>query len=164
MSYLWIKIKMKDSHIKIYSEIIKTLAISSTCDRAKVGCIILKDGRIISTGYNGSLPGDEHCSDKKKTVKINDNIHGQKIDEYYDDNHLIQEDHCIRTIHAEQNAICNAAKNGISLDNCEMFVTHNPCSICTKLAIMSGISKIYYLNEYKINENPFNNFINIQKV
>lgn len=129
---------MKSNHIKIYSEIATILANSSTCDRAKVGAVILKNGRIVSTGYNGSLPGEPHC----------DNA-----------GHLMHEGHCIRTVHAEQNAICNAAKNGITLKDCEIFVTHSPCPTCTKLIIQSGIKKVYFLTPYKFEDNPFTHII-----
>lgn len=72
-----------------------------------------------------------------------------------DDNHLIVEGHCIRTVHAEQNALMSCAKSGIATKDCDMIVTHSPCVVCTKLAIMAGIKKIYYLNAYRIEENPF---------
>lgn len=110
------------------------LSKRSTCDRAHVGCCIVKDNRIISTGYNGSLPGKEHCDDV---------------------GHLLLDGHCIRTIHAEMNAISFAVKQGISLEGSHIFVTHSPCIICTKLIISSGIKKIYYNVPYKIDENKF---------
>lgn len=96
----------------------------STCSRLNVGCILVKDNRVISSGYNGHLPGLSHGS-----VVIN--------------NH----EQC--TIHAEQNAIVDASKRGVSLKGCVAYVTHYPCLTCMKLLIASGISEIKYLNDYK---------------
>lgn len=119
------------------------LSSRGTCDRAYVGCVITKDNRVISTGYNGSLPGQPHCNEK---------------------GHLLVNNHCVRTTHAEMNALMFAAKEGISLKNSEIYITHSPCVLCTKLIIMSGIKKIYYNKEYKIDENPFINLIEIEKI
>lgn len=130
---------MKENHILLYKKIVKELASFSTADRAKVGCLILKDDRIVSTGYNGQLPGEPHET-------------------------IMKDGHDISTIHAEQNVICNAAKNGISLKDCVAFVTHSPCQSCTKLLIMSGIKKVYYLEPYRINENPFFNKIEMEEI
>lgn len=130
---------MKDRHKLLFSMLTKNLSEFSTDKRAQVGCILLKDGRVISTGYNGQLPGQPHIS-------------------------IMQNDHDISTVHAEQNAICNAAKNGISLKDCEAFVTHSPCQQCTKLLIMAGIKKVYYLEEYKTEENPFLELIETEEV
>lgn len=128
---------------RMYTKIIQLLAESSTCDRARVGALLLKHNRIVATGYNGSLPGESHCDDE---------------------GHLIVEGHCIRTIHAEANIICFCAKHGIKTNNCVLYVTHLPCQNCTKLLLQAGIKKIYYLNEYRIQDNPFMKNINIEKI
>jgi dCMP deaminase len=130
---------MKETHKRLYANIVQNLAICSTADRAKVGCLLLKDGRIISTGYNGQLPGEPHDI-------------------------IMQDGHDISTCHAEMNAICNAAKLGISLYNCEAFITHSPCQLCTKLLIMSGIKKVYYLKPYRIDENPFIHLLELEEI
>ena len=155
-------IEMK--HLDIHADILRNLANASTCDRAKVGCIILKDNRIVSTGYNGSLPGHEHCSSKKKETFEKNPGGGLSYKVMVDDNHLLVEGHCIRTVHAEQNAICNAAKNGVSLEGCTLMVTHSPCPVCTKLIIMAGIKKVYYLKPYRLDENPFKDSIPMEEV
>ena len=94
---------MRPSWDQYFIDMMDTVATRATCDRGKSGCIIVKDRRIISTGYVGSPPGLAHCDDVGHLMK-------QVID---DDGTTRQ--HCMRTIHAEQNAICQAAKHGISL-------------------------------------------------
>jgi len=99
----------------------------SSCSRLNVGCVIVKNNRIITTGYNGFLKG---CPHKSKVV----NGHEQF------------------TIHAEQNALCDAADRGVSVSNGTAYITHFPCLNCFKLLIASGISKIKYFNDYKNNQ------------
>lgn len=100
----------------------------STCNRANVGAVIIKDNREISTGYNGSPAGLPHCDDK---------------------GHDLLNGHCVRTVHAEANAILQCAKTGISSNGAILYVTHFPCKDCTKLIIQAGISKVYYFYEYR---------------
>lgn len=99
----------------------------STCPRKQVGCVIVKDKAIVATGYNGSLPGESHCT-----------THGC----------FIQDNHCIRTIHAETNAINQAAKNGTSLKGATIYCNVEPCWNCYKNIIASGIVSIYYAQSY----------------
>lgn len=134
---------LKKKYIKIYAEIVKMLAAQSTCTRAEVGALMLKDSRIVSTGYNGSTPGQPHCKDEGC---------------------LVIEGHCVRTVHAEQNALLFCAKEGISTKGCEMFVTHSPCPICTKLLVQAGIKKVYYVKAYRIDENPFKDLIDMEEI
>ncbi len=134
---------LKQKYINVYAKIVRILGEQSSCDRARVGALLLKDTRIIATGYNGALPGTPHCDDT---------------------GHLMYEGHCIRTIHAEQNCILFCAKQGISTQGCDLFVTHSPCPICTKEAIQAGINTIYYLESYRIEENPFRNLIHMVHV
>jgi dCMP deaminase len=110
----------------------------STCTRAKVGCCLVKDGRVIGTGYNGSLPGHVHCTDEGC---------------------LMQEGHCIRTLHAEQNALLDCAKRGVSTKGTIIYITHFPCMQCTKFLIMAGVEKVVYLEDYRNEDNPFANDI-----
>lgn len=106
----------------------KLLALRSTCTRLSVGATIVKDNRIIAGGYNGSVAGEVHCSEEGC---------------------YIESGHCIRTIHAEMNAVLQCAKMGVSTEGAEIYVTHFPCINCTKSIIQAGISKIYYAEDYK---------------
>ncbi|HPJ00395.1 MAG TPA: ComE operon protein 2 [Enterococcus sp.] len=107
------------------------LSLRSTCTRLEVGATLVKDRRIIAGGYNGSVSGDHHC---------------------IDDGCYIVDGHCIRTIHAEMNALLQCAKLGISTEGAEIYVTHFPCLPCTKAILQAGVKKIYYLNDYRNNE------------
>lgn len=123
---------MRTSWNKYFMEITKTVATRSTCDRAFVGCVLVnRDNRIVSTGYNGSISGDSHC---------------------HDVGHKMRDGHCIRTIHAEINALLYCAKEGISVKGSICYITHFPCLNCTKALIQAGISKIYYLEGYRIDK------------
>lgn len=107
------------------------LASRSTCDRASVGTVLVKDKRIIATGYNGSVNGESHCDDK---------------------GHLMVDNHCIRTVHSEVNAVTQCARFGVETENAEVYVTHFPCLNCTKTLIQAGVSKINYLHDYRVDE------------
>lgn len=114
-----------NDYFKLIAEVTST---RSPCSRLKVGCIIVKDNRIISQGYNGFLPGLPHHS-------------------------IIINEHEIATIHAEQNAIIDCAKRGVSCNESVAYITHYPCLNCAKLLYASGIKTIYYINDYKNDEN-----------
>ena len=102
-----------------------TLAsIRSPCERLKVGCVIVKNNRLISMGYNGFLAGTDHKS-------------------------IVRWGHEQATIHAEINAITDAAKRGVSIDDAEAYITHYPCINCFKALASSGVKKIYYQVDYK---------------
>ncbi len=109
---------------KYFMAIAVLAAKRSSCLRLHVGCVIVKDSRVLATGYNGFLKGAPHVS---RVV----NGHEQF------------------TVHAEQNAICDAANRGVSLENSTAYVTHQPCINCLKLLIASGITEIKFLHEYK---------------
>jgi dCMP deaminase len=104
----------------------------STCDRAFVGCVLVLEKRILTTGFNGSPAGQPHCDE---------------VD------HLMVEGHCIRTIHAETNAIIQAALHGISTRGCTCYVTHFPCINCTKVLINAGMTRLVYHVAYRPDEN-----------
>lgn len=110
-----------------FKEIVLATAKRSPCERLKVGCLLVYENRIISQGYNGFLPGCPHDS-------------------------IIRDNHEQATVHAEQNSICDCAKRGVSCNGATAYVTHYPCLICTRLLLASGISKIYYVHEYKNDE------------
>jgi dCMP deaminase len=107
----------------------------STCDRALVGCVLVLDKRILTTGFNGSPAGQEHCDEA---------------------GHLMDNGHCVRTIHAETNAIIQAALHGISTRGSTCYVTHLPCINCTKALINAGITRIVYSEAYRKDENAGN--------
>lgn len=104
------------------------VAKRSTCDRAIVGCVLVKDKRILATGYNGSLPDEPHCNET---------------------DHLMMNDHCVRTVHGEANAVAQAAKYGISLEGATCYCTHSPCWVCFKLLVSAGIKRIVFSREYR---------------
>lgn len=104
------------------------LSLRSTCTRLTVGATIVRDKRIIAGGYNGSIAGGDHCIDKGCYVIDN---------------------HCVRTIHAEMNALLQCAKFGVPTANAEIYVTHFPCLPCCKSLIQAGIKAIYYAEDYK---------------
>lgn len=109
-----------------------------TCSRAKVGAVIVKDRSMISTGYNGAPAGLPHCIEvgcQEYEVKNPDG----EVDRY-----------CFRTIHAEINAIAQAAKNGVSILGSTMYSTHSPCIHCCKVILNTGIFRIVYKNPYRL--------------
>lgn len=110
-----------------FMNIARTTAKRSTCGRATVGAIIVKNNRIVATGFNGAPEGMDHCDD-----------HGC----------LLFNNHCIRTVHAEINCIVQAARMGISIDNSVIYVTHKPCHNCCKAMINAGIKIVYYDIDY----------------
>lgn len=119
-----------------FVEIMKTVGTRSTCDRGRLGCVIVKDRRIISTGYSGSPAGCKHCDEAGHEMHT-----------------VIQEDgtesrHCIRTSHAEQNAIAQAAKVGVSTDESTLYIKMTPCYTCAKMIINAGIKRVVALNDY----------------
>lgn len=113
-----------------FFKILDAVSTRGTCDRAYVACVIVKDNRILATGYNGAPPGVKQC----------DEIGHWMIKATYPDQG--EKTHCIRTVHAEQNAIAHAAKYGISLEGATMYVNVQPCIHCTKLLISAGIKKV----------------------
>lgn len=104
------------------------VATRSTCGRKNVGAVIVRDRNILSTGYNGSIHGTKHCTEVGC---------------------LIENGHCVRTIHAEANAIIQAAKHGTRIENASVYVTASPCFNCFKLIANAGIKNIYYLEFYQ---------------
>jgi dCMP deaminase len=99
----------------------------SSCERLQVGCLLVKENRIVSQGYNGFLPGCPHKS-------------------------VVRNNHEQATVHAEQNALCDCAKRGVSCLDATAYVTHYPCIICCRLLLASGIKEIKYIEDYKNDE------------
>ncbi|AXI09516.1 ComE operon protein 2 [Oceanobacillus zhaokaii] len=115
----WDQYFMAQSHL---------LALRSTCTRLMVGATIVRDNRIIAGGYNGSVSGSVHC---------------------IDDGCYVIDGHCVRTVHAEANALLQCAKFGVPTENASIYVTHFPCLQCCKQLIQSGINSVYYAEDYR---------------
>lgn len=115
------------------------VAKRGTCTRKKLGAILVKDKRVIATGYNGSPPGQPHCTDVGCfVVPTTQKIEGKEI----------TKDHCIRTIHAELNAILQCALHGIKTHNATLYVMYNPCYYCAKTIVAAGIKRVVYQKDY----------------
>jgi len=109
---------------EFFTKIVCATRERSACERLKVGCLLVKDNRIVSTGYNGFLPGAPHTS-------------------------IVRNNHEQATVHAEQNALCDCAKRGVSCNKATAYVTHYPCIICARLMLAAGIHEIKYIHDYK---------------
>ncbi len=127
-----------DKWDKRFMEMTEKIGAWSSCfqENRKVGAIIVKNKRIIATGYNGAPQGIESCADKKECLRKKLNIEsGTRQEVCY-------------AVHAEQNAIIQAARVGSSVEGCTMYCTHQPCVICAKMIINSGISRVVYKEGY----------------
>ncbi|MBR6232003.1 MAG: cytidine/deoxycytidylate deaminase family protein [Alphaproteobacteria bacterium] len=118
-----------------FLEVMHALARRATCDRGRTACVIVKDKQIVVSGYVGSPPGLPHCDEV-----------GHLMKKVVEEDGTISE-HCMRTIHAEQNAICQAAKRGVSVDGATIYCKLAPCRTCAMLLIASGIKRV--VAEYK---------------
>ena len=121
---------MRPDWDEYFTDMMKTVATRATCDRGKSGCIIVRDKRMVSTGYVGSPSGLPHCDDV-----------GHLMKQVTDDDGTSRS-HCMRTIHAEQNAICQAARHGISLEGSTLYCKMEPCRVCAMLIISCGIKHV----------------------
>jgi dCMP deaminase len=110
-----------------FMQITFEVAKRSTCPRAAVGAVIVRDKRILTTGYNGAPMGLPHCTEAGC---------------------LMESGHCVRTLHAEQNAIIQGALHGVDVSGSTMYVTHQPCLVCAKMAINAGIERVVYAGQY----------------
>ena len=108
--------------------IAREVATRSTCDRKFVGAVIVRDKSILATGYNGSIRGLPHCSEE---------------------GHLMEDGHCVRTIHAEANAVIQAARNGVRIEGADIYVTASPCFSCFKMCANAGIKRIMFGEFYR---------------
>jgi len=115
-----------------FKKIVLVTSERSNCNRLNVGCILVKNNRIISQGYNGFLPGCPHKS-------------------------IVRDNHEQATVHAEQNALIDCAKRGVSCDGSIAYITHYPCLNCCKLLLAAGIKEIKYINDYK--NDPLNKIL-----
>jgi len=129
---------MRPSWDEYFKEIVQATAKRSPCERLQVGCLLVKDNRIVSQGYNGFLPGCAHVS-------------------------IIRDNHEQATVHAEQNCIADSAKRGVSCDGCTAYITHYPCIICCRLLLATGIKNIKYIFDYH-NDELVSHFVNMMNV
>ncbi len=113
---------------RYFMNIAREVATRSTCDRKHVGAVIVREKTILSTGYNGSIRGMPHCDDV---------------------GHMMEEGHCVATIHAEANAVIQAARNGVRLEGAEIYITASPCWSCFKMLANAGVKTIYYGEFYR---------------
>jgi dCMP deaminase len=118
----------RSSWDQYFMDIARQVASRATCDRKHVGAILVRDRTILSTGYNGSIRGLPHCSDV---------------------GHMMENGHCVATVHAEANAIIQAAKNGVVIDGATIYVTASPCWNCFKMIANGGIRRICYGEFYR---------------
>lgn len=123
--------------VEYFMLIAKLAASRSTCLSRPAGAVIVKDKQVLATGYNGSMPGVNHCTDDGTCYRRRS---GASDEGKYDN---------CRSTHAEANALAQAARHGISIGGAEMYMTLFPCYVCTKLLATSGIKKVYYEFEYK---------------
>jgi dCMP deaminase len=137
---------IRPSWDEYFIEISQIVATRATCDRGRSGCVIVKDRQILTTGYVGSPKGLPHCDEAghffKKTIHDNGEI----------------TNHCVRTIHAEQNAICQAAKLGIPLEGSTLYCKMTPCAVCAKLIINCGINRVVCEKHYRGSEESIEMF------
>jgi dCMP deaminase len=118
----------RSSWDQYFMDIARQVATRATCDRKHVGALLVRDKTILSTGYNGSIRGMPHCSEV---------------------GHLMENGHCVATVHAEANAIIQAAKNGVAIDGATIYTTASPCWPCFKLIANSGCQRIVYGEFYR---------------
>lgn len=153
-SYLWILVRyvgechfIKISHMRpdwdeYFFGIMEAVSQRATCDRGKAGAIIVRDDIVIATGYVGAPSGFDHCDDvghqMKKVIHLDDNNK--------------ESEHCVRTIHAEQNAMYNAAKVGVSVEGATIYVKMTPCRICSMMIIAKKIKKVVCQFKYQLAE------------
>ena len=111
-----------------FMNIAREVSTRSTCDRKHVGAVIVREKTILSTGYNGSIKGMPHCDDA---------------------GHMMEDGHCVATIHAEANAVIQAARNGVRIDAGEIYITASPCWNCFKMLANAGIKTIHFAEFYR---------------
>lgn len=121
-----------------FLKIVNAIGLRATCNRGRSGCVIVKDNQILAAGYVGSPRGFDHCDDVGHQMKIVTHEDGNSSE------------HCVRTIHAEMNAICQAAKKGVSLDGATCYSTMIPCRTCAMHLMQCGIVRVVSKNQYQL--------------
>ena len=139
---------MRKEKIEYFVNVLKETQKLSTCISKQVGCLIVRDGRILLSSYNGVASGMKHCN-----KRFNKYFDRDKHHEWSNENEL----------HSEQNIISYAAKKGIKLENSIMYVTLSPCIHCSKLILASGIKEVYYLESYDMDDSGIK-FLNEREI
>ncbi|MEM4259787.1 MAG: deaminase [Candidatus Woesearchaeota archaeon] len=121
---------IRPSWDEYFLNIVKVIGQRGTCDRGRTGAVLVKNNRILTTGYVGSPPGLPHCDEVGHLFHIVEHTDG------------VSRVHCVRTIHAEQNAIAQAAKHGVNIDGSTLYLKMTPCNDCAKLIIAAGIKRV----------------------
>lgn len=127
---------VRPSWDEYFMEVADAISKRATCDRGRSGCVIAKDKQILATGYVGSPAGLDHCDDVGHQIKKTVHEDGTETQ------------HCVRTVHAEQNAICQAAKRGVSIDGATVYCRMTPCRTCAMLLINCGIKRVVCERKY----------------
>lgn len=127
---------IRPSWDEYFIELANAAAKRATCDRGRSGCVIVKDKQVLVTGYVGSPMGLPHC----------DEVGHQFKQTMHEDGSVTN--HCVRTVHAEQNAICQAAKRGIALEGATLYCRMTPCRVCAMLIINCGIKRVVCEKKY----------------
>jgi dCMP deaminase len=120
--------RVRASWDEYFMNIAREVSTRSTCDRKFVGAVIVRDKSILATGYNGSIRGLPHCDEE---------------------GHLMEDGHCVRTVHAEANAIVQAARNGVRIDGAWIYVTASPCWGCFRLVANAGLLRVCFGEFYR---------------
>lgn len=128
---------VRPSWDEYFMEITQTVAKRATCDRGRAGCVIARDKHLLVTGYVGTPSGMPHCDEAGHQMKTMIHEDGHKSE------------HCVRSAHAEQNAICQAAKLGVSIDGGTLYTKMTPCATCAKMIINAGIKRIVCEKKYQ---------------
>lgn len=129
---------MRDSWDRYFLRIAREVATRATCDRKHVGAVLVQDRRIVATGYNGSIPGAAHCDEAGHLLEGAPPKGGE------------DRRHCVRTVHAEANAVAQAATHGASTAGATCYVTAAPCWICFRLLAAAGVRRIVYAEAYRL--------------
>jgi len=127
---------IRPSWDEYFTDIMLAASRRATCDRGRASCVFVKDKQILVTGYVGSPVGFPHCDDV-----------GHDLRKSFNEDGTISQ-HCVRTVHAEQNAICQAARRGVPIDGSTVYVNMTPCRICAMLLINCGVKRVYALRKY----------------
>lgn len=122
-----IQMEVRPTWDEYFKAIVQVTATRSPCERLHVGCLLVRDHRIVSQGYNGFLPGCDHVS-------------------------IVRDGHEQATVHAEQNCIADSARRGVSCEGCVAYITHYPCIMCCRLLLAAGIRHIKYIHDYHNDE------------
>jgi len=140
------------SRVEYFFKVVEAISLRSTCDRGRAGAIVVKNNRVISSGYCGSPPGMPHCDDEGHVMELKVLV-GKDQDST----------HCVRTIHAEANALMQSARYGPPLNGSEMYCSMVPCKECAKMIVAAGVVAVHAQYDYQ-NSKPSKNLLKKAKV